>query len=98
CGDGGFSMSMNGLMTAVEENIPIIVVIFNNQMLGWSTHIRGPFAAQFHDFDHAAIATAMGCDGVRVETPQELAVALRDALIAENPSVIDARISGELSY
>lgn len=98
CGDGGFSMSMNGLMTAIEENIPIITVIFNNQMLGWSTHIRGPFAAQFHDFDHSAIAQAMGCHGVKVNTPQELAAALRDALIAEVPTVIDARISSELSY
>lgn len=98
CGDGGFSMSMNGLMTAIEANIPIITVIFNNQMLGWSTHIRGPFAAQFHDFDHAAIARAMGCGGTRVTTPEELSAALRDALMADRPTVIDARISGELSY
>ena len=98
CGDGGFSMSMNGLMTALEANIPIITVIFNNQMLGWSTHIRGPFAAQFHDFDHAAIARALGCQGAKVNTSQELAAALRDALIAEVPTVIDARISTELSY
>ena len=98
CGDGGFSMSMNGLMTAIEEKIPFITVIFNNQMLGWSTHIRGPFAAQFHDFDHAAIAQAMGCHGAKVNTPQELASALRDALIAEVPTVIDVRISTDLSY
>lgn len=98
CGDGGFSMSMNGLMTAIEANLPIITVIFNNQMLGWSTHIRGPFAAQFHDFDHPAIARAMGCHGVKVETPEELAAALREALLADVPTVIDARISSELSY
>ncbi len=98
CGDGGFSMSMNGLMTAIEAGIPIITLIFNNQMLGWSTHIRGPFAAQFHDFDHAAIARAMGCHGHKVETPAELATALREALIADLPTVIDARISGDLSY
>lgn len=98
CGDGGFSMSMNGLMTAIEAGIPIITVIFNNQMLGWSTHIRGPFAAQFHDFDHPAIAQAMGCAGVRVTTPGELSAALRDALMADRPTVIDARISKDLSY
>lgn len=98
CGDGGFSMSMNGLMTAIEAGIPIITLIFNNQMLGWSTHIRGPFAAQFHDFDHAAIARAMGCHGVRVDTPEQLAAAVREALLADAPSVIDARISTGLSY
>lgn len=67
-------------------------------MLGWSTHIRGPFTAQFHDFDHPAIGRAMGCHGVRVETPEELAAALREALLADVPSVIDAHISSELSF
>ena len=38
CGDGGFAMSMNGLMTAIEEDIPIIVVVFNNAALGWVLH------------------------------------------------------------
>jgi acetolactate synthase-1/2/3 large subunit len=98
CGDGGFSMTMNGLMTAVEHKIPIIVVIFNNHMLGWSTHIRGPFAAQFHDFDHAAMARSMQCNGVKVRTPQELSAALREALLLDLPSVIDVELSTELSY
>jgi acetolactate synthase-1/2/3 large subunit len=98
CGDGGFSMTMNGLMTAVEQKIPIIVVIFNNHMLGWSTHIRGPFAAQFHDFDHAAMARSMQCNGVKVRTPQELSAALREALLLDIPSVIDVELSTELSY
>lgn len=98
CGDGGFSMTMNGLMTAIEQDIPIITVIFNNHMLGWSTHIRGPFAAQFHDFDHAKIAISMGCNGVKVRTPEELSCALVDALASRLPSVIDVEISTEWSY
>lgn len=98
CGDGGFSMTMNGLMTALESDTPIITVIFNNQMLGWSTHIRGPFAAQFHDFDHAAIARSMGCHGVKVSSPEELSNALRDAMLQDKPSVIDVRISSNVSY
>ena len=98
CGDGGFSMTMNGLMTAVEHKIPIVVVIFNNHMLGWSTHIRGPFAAQFHDFDHAEMARSMQCHGVKVRTPQEFSGALREALLLDKPSVIDVELSTELSY
>jgi acetolactate synthase-1/2/3 large subunit len=98
CGDGGFSMTMNGLMTAVEHKIPIVVVIFNNHMLGWSTHIRGPFAAQFHDFDHAEMARSMQCNGVKVRTPQEFSAALREALLLDMPSVIDVELSTELSY
>ena len=41
CGDGGFAMTMNGLMTAVEHDIPIITVVFNNKALGWVLHGRG---------------------------------------------------------
>ena len=98
CGDGGFSMTMNGLMTAIEYYIPIITVVFNNRMLGWSTHIRGPFGAQFHDFNHADIAKSMGCHGVKVTTPDELAAAVTECLKLKIPSVIDVVISGVLSY
>ena len=68
-GDGGFAMTMNGLMTAVEQDIPIITVVFNNKALGWVLHGSGPFAAEFNDWDHAAIARALGCRGVRVTDP-----------------------------
>lgn len=98
CGDGGFAMSMNGLMTAIEHRIPIVVVLFNNHMLGWSTHIRGPFAAQFHDFDHAAIARSLQCNGVKVRTPKEFSAALREALLLDIPSVIDVEVSTRVSY
>ena len=47
CGDGGFAMTMNGLMTAIEQDIPIITVVFNNNALGWVLHGGGPFAAEF---------------------------------------------------
>lgn len=98
CGDGGFSMTMNGLMTAVENDIPIIVVIFNNHMLGWSTHIRGPFGATFHDFDHPRLAESLDCHGVKAHTPQEFRDALRHCATLKKPSVIDVEISSELTY
>ena len=93
CGDGGFAMTMNGLMTAIEQDIPIITVVFNNKALGWVLHGSGPFAAEFNDFDHAAIARAMGCHGVRVNDPAALGPALREALGARVPTVIDVRTS-----
>ncbi len=67
-GDGGFAMTMNGLMTALEHDIPIVVVVFNNKALGWVLHGSGPFAAEFNEFDHAAIARAMGCRGTGSRT------------------------------
>jgi len=98
CGDGGFAMTMNGLMTAVEHDIPIVVVVFNNRALGWVLHGSGPFAAEFNDFDHAEIARAMGCRGQRVEDPAALGPALQETLGARVPSVIDVRTSLSVSF
>lgn len=98
CGDGGFAMTMNGLMTALEHDIPIIVVVFNNNALGWVYHGSGPFAAAFKDFDHGAIARAMGCEGVRVTEPSALAPALTAALKTRVPTVIDVRTSMDVSF
>jgi len=98
CGDGGFAMTMNGLMTALEHDIPIVVVVFNNKALGWVLHGSGPFAAEFMEFDHAAIARAMGCRGTRVEDPAALAPALREALAVRVPMVIDVMTSLAVSF
>ncbi|HJU16443.1 MAG TPA: thiamine pyrophosphate-binding protein [Stellaceae bacterium] len=98
CGDGGFAMTMNGMMTALEHDIPIVTVVFNNNALGWVLHGSGPFAAEFKDFDHAAIARAMGCRGVRVEEPQALAPALAEALAARQPTVLDVRTSLAVTF
>jgi acetolactate synthase-1/2/3 large subunit len=97
-GDGGFAMTMNGLMTALEHDIPIVTVVFNNNALGWVLHGSGPFAAEFKDFDHAAIARAMGCGGIRVEDPGALAPALREALAARVPFVLDVRTSLAVTF
>ena len=98
CGDGGFAMTMNGLMTALEANIPIINMVFNNHALGWVLHGGGPFAAEFNDFDHAAIARAMGCNGIRVTQPEQLEPALKQAIASGKPTVIDVVTSLSVSY
>jgi len=100
CGDGGFGIGMNGLMTAVEENIPIVTVVFNNGALGWVKHGQGErnIACDFANFDHAAIARAMGCEGIRVENPSQLAPALHEALTSDKPTVVDVHTSLSESF
>ncbi len=98
CGDGGFAMTMNGLMTAVEQNIPIINVVFNNHALGWVLHGGGPFAAEFQDFDHAEMARAMRCHGIRVSKVSELEPAIREAIACGKPCVIDVQTSLKVSF
>lgn len=100
-GDGGFSMTMNGLLTAREENLPIVCVVMNNSALGWSQHSRGPFATAFADIDYAAIARGMGCFGQQVSAPADLPAALQAALSATRsgqPAVIDVTTTMEVSF
>jgi acetolactate synthase-1/2/3 large subunit len=92
CGDGGFGIALNGLLTAVEQRIPIVVVVFNNGALGWVYHGQGDrhIASEFAGgFDYAGIARAMGCEGIRVERPEALGDALDKAMRSERPIVLD---------
>ncbi|MDZ7760351.1 MAG: thiamine pyrophosphate-binding protein [Desulfovermiculus sp.] len=100
CGDGGFVMSMNGMITAVEEKIPIVTVVLNNNAYGWVTHYlqEESIAAEFPDMNLAEIARAMGCRGMRVETPAQLNDALTIALESSVPAVLDVICSKEISY
>ncbi len=101
CGDGGMGMSWAALMTAIEERLPVVVVVFSNSSLGWVKHEQGGrvIAADLVPFDHAAIARAMGCNGVRVEDPSELAGALAAALSeGSRPTVVDVVTSPSETY
>ncbi|MDK1025349.1 MAG: thiamine pyrophosphate-binding protein [Gammaproteobacteria bacterium] len=100
CGDGGFGMAMQGLMTALDENIPIAVVVMNNSALGWVKHGQGNrvIASTFSDMNYADIATAMGCKGIRVEKPEQLPAALAAALEGKEPVVVDVVTSLRTSF
>ncbi|MBV9323114.1 MAG: thiamine pyrophosphate-binding protein [Chloroflexi bacterium] len=100
CGDGGFGIAMNGLLTAIDERIRIVVVVFDNGMLGWVRHGQGerPVASEFAAHDYAAIARAMGCLGLRVTEPLQLAPALSQALAADRPAVVDVVTSGRMTF
>jgi acetolactate synthase I/II/III large subunit len=100
CGDGGFAIGMNGLFTAIEERIPIVVVVFNNGALGWVRHGQGdrPIASEFGTFDHAAIARAIGCAGMRVKRADDLPGALRQALAADRPVVLDVATTTRATF
>jgi acetolactate synthase-1/2/3 large subunit len=93
-GDGGLAMTMAELETAVRERARVIVVVFDNQRYGtirmWQER-RGTgqgVATELGPVDFAAIARACGARGVAVERDDELEPALRQALVAERPTLI----------
>jgi len=99
-GDGGFAMTMNGLISAVELNLPIIVVILNNAALGWVKNAQGEtkIASEFEDIQFADIATSMGCEGYIVREGAELKNIFEKALKVERPVVIDVKTTDDESY
>ena len=100
CGDGGFGIALNGLMSAVQDHIAIVTVVFNNSALGWVYHGQGErkVASEFRPFDHAAIARAIGCKSWRVENPDDFASTMTQAITCGEPAVVDVVTSLDYTF
>jgi acetolactate synthase-1/2/3 large subunit len=97
CGDGGFSMRMAELQTAMQLGVAPVIVVLSDQALSQikikqvkkglavvGTEFRGP--------DYVRIAEAFGGNGASVETEAEYAAALKEALASRVLTVIQARV------
>jgi acetolactate synthase-1/2/3 large subunit len=98
CGDGCYGLSGFELMTAVEHELPIIWVIFNDGefkliKLYQLEAFQETGLVEFQNPDYAAYAKACGADGYRVRTLKGFEKAYAAALTSRRPSVIDAHIS-----
>ena len=98
-GDGSFHMNLNEGCTAVSYDLPIITVIFNNQVLGmvrqWQTTFyekRYSDTDPHRKTDFVKLAEAFGAKGYRATTPAEFKAAFTDAMKQHGPSWIDCRI------
>ena len=94
-GDGGFAHVWAELETARRVSSQVVVTVFNNGILGFQRHAenarygRHTIACHLSPVDHAKIAEATGCIGIRVEEPGAYAKALAFGLNADRPAVID---------
>jgi acetolactate synthase I/II/III large subunit len=98
-GDGGFYYHLPELETARRCGIPVTVVVNNNSGFGQNLSGvrriagnrpgRGEALVRFGPTDFAAVARSFGVRGIRIEQPAELAPALRQALTAGEPVVVD---------
>jgi acetolactate synthase-1/2/3 large subunit len=110
CGDGGFVMNASAVLTAVEYDIPVVWVVWNNygycairdQQLGYfgedrelATSFNDPSGA-LYSADYALMARSMGALGATVERPADFAPQLEAALAAGRPAVLDVRVDRDV--
>lgn len=98
-GDGSFGMNLNEMATAVSQNLPLTIVVMNNDVLGmvrqWQTifydcHYSHTTLDRRTDFP--ALAEAFGAKGVSAHTMEELKKALDEADQSDGPVLIDCHI------
>jgi acetolactate synthase-1/2/3 large subunit len=99
-GDGGFNMMLGELETARRAGVGLTIVVVNNAASGYVKALqhamfRGRYqSSDLVEMDYAAIASAMGCNGLRVEGPERLGAALRDGLAERTrPTVLDVVVT-----
>ena len=98
-GDGGFGMNLNELATAVSYNIPLVILLMNNGVLGmvrqWQTlffdkHYSNTILNRQTDF--VALAKAFGADGAKATDLDELNDAFKKAFSSKVPFVVECMI------
>jgi pyruvate dehydrogenase (quinone) len=93
-GDGGLTMLFGELLTVVQNQLPVKVIVFNNSSLNFvELEMKAAgivnFGADLHNPDFAAVAAAVGMFGRRVQQPGDLEPALSDAFAHDGPAVVD---------
>ena len=101
-GDGCFRMNMNEIATASRYNIPVVDIVINNHVLGmvrqWQTLFYGGrySATVLEDkVDFVKVAEALGAKGIRVTKKEEVEPAIREAMAAGGPVIIDVQIDSD---
>jgi acetolactate synthase-1/2/3 large subunit len=111
CGDGAFFMHANVLGTAVEYDLPVVWVVWNNYAyasirglqrgyLGGrelATDFHDPKTGQRYNPDFAAMARSAGVEGVRIDRAADLAEAVRKGIAANRPYLIDVDIAADVN-
>ncbi len=102
-GDGSFRMNLNELATAVEYNLPVIVVIMNNHALGmvrqWQNMFYDKRFSQTtldRGTDFVKLAEAFGAAGFNLTKREDVEQTLKEALSLKRPVVINCEIDRDL--
>jgi acetolactate synthase-1/2/3 large subunit len=99
-GDGGFMFNQQELATAVQHNIPVIALVFNDhaygnskmdQEKGYNGRIIG---TELRNPDFAKLADAYGADGLKLVSPNHVGDAVKAALENNRPTIIEVPVDG----
>jgi acetolactate synthase-1/2/3 large subunit len=98
-GDGSFGMNLNELATAVKTQADVVIVLFNNNVLGMVRQWQNLFFQKHYSettleraTDFVKLADAFGLPGYRVFTYDELGPALDKAFAQKGPVLVDVAI------
>jgi len=98
-GDGSFQMNMQELATAVENDLPLKIIVFNNAALGMVRQLQefyceGRYSQVLFKFvpDFAGLAAAYGAKGIRIDRPEEVRPAIEAAISHPGLVIVDCRI------
>lgn len=101
-GDGCFRMNINEIATATRYNIPVVQVVFNNNVLGmvrqWQNFYYGKRYSHTilkDKMDFIEVSKAMGAKAFRVEKKEELEEVLKMALNLNEPVVVECMIDSD---
>ena len=103
-GDGGMSMVIPELSTAVENNINTVVCVMNNGTWGAEAAYQKDFfdgrfiGAHITTPEFDKVAELYGCKGIKVEKANEIGDAIQAGLDADCPTVIDVQCSPDALY
>lgn len=100
-GDGGFNMALGELETARRMQLSIVVIVVNNAASGYVKALQhlmygeGSYqSSDLTEMNYARVAEAMGCVGLRVESPESIEGVLRQAVGESNgPVVVDVVVT-----
>ncbi|HIY77782.1 MAG TPA: biosynthetic-type acetolactate synthase large subunit [Candidatus Borkfalkia excrementavium] len=98
-GDGSFHMNLNELCTAVKYDLPVVILLMNNNTLGmvrqWQTLFYGKRYSQTtldRKTDYVKLAEAFGAKGMTLKDPDSAESVLAEAFSADGPVLVDCRI------
>ena len=102
-GDGGFMMNAQELETALRLNVPVVVLILNDNAFGfikWKQEAMGfrDFALDYTNPDFARFAEAHGAAGITMRKGDDLAEVLREAFALHKVAVIECPIDYSVNY